>query len=150
MCKESQRFVTPKERVLELASQWREAKKNMGVKKVEARTKSLRKMRRIHQEKHAPHGVGSDVSKEHALDQALIVLTSKEYSTYKLIVAQNQVKLKQWGNIATCNFAHQVLLIEVRRLSSLNVVLHVHVLATHPVLTHYHYHAKVERAWVDE
>jgi hypothetical protein len=134
LCKESQRFVTPKERVLELASQWREAEKNMGVKRVEARTKSLRKMRRKRQEKHAPHGVGSDVSGEHALDQ--IVLTSEEYSSYKSIVAKNQVKLKQWGDIATCNFAHQVLLIEVRRLSSLNVALHVHALATHPAFSH--------------
>jgi hypothetical protein len=104
-CKASQGQVTPKERVRELSSEWRRAEKKVEVKKNEARLRSLRKQRKKRKETSSP---------SRDLETELVVLAKEEYDSYKAIIAQNQVKLKQWADIATCNYTHQYLLVEVR------------------------------------
>jgi hypothetical protein len=129
LCKAAQSFVTPKARVRELATGWRDAEKNMELKKGDARRKSLEKQRRRKRKEKLAHqrsldrnsGAGSGGlanfggGGHHQLPlQQGLVLTKEDYESYKVIVAENQAKLKEWADTAPCNFAHQYLLVEVR------------------------------------
>jgi hypothetical protein len=130
LCKGAQNFVTPKERVRELGSVWRESEKNMEVKPSESRLRAIEKQRKKRKEKmrsleRGPYGVSNGGSggrltgalPHSARDQSggqAVALTKEEYESYKATVAQMQAKLKQWADAAPCNFAHQYLLVEVR------------------------------------
>ncbi|ELR13786.1 GAF domain containing serine/threonine kinase [Acanthamoeba castellanii str. Neff] len=127
----AQNFVTPKERVRELGSVWRESEKNMEVKPSESRLRAIEKQRKKRKEKmrsleRGPYGVSNGGSggrltgalPHSARDQSggqAVALTKEEYESYKATAAQMQAKLKQWADAAPCNFAHQYLLVEAER-----------------------------------
>ncbi len=123
LCKASQNFVTPKERVRELGSVWRESEKNMEVKPAESRLRAIEKQRKKRKERmrsleRGLYGISNGGALHHsARDQSggqAVALTKEEYESFKATVAQMQAKLKQWADAAPCNFAHQYLLVEVR------------------------------------